>query len=148
MARIEGTRSAARSSAKACAASSYRRSTSARAGAFADACVPRMTIMSSSYEPTSATAGQATTAGTDETVPQTVDDAGRERRRDAQAEQPPRQRRDLRRAEHHHRTRVDQPVHRERNQPGRLPRFSMRPHPSVGMLIRRHRRDRSDNDHG
>jgi hypothetical protein len=53
----------------------------------------------------------------------------RQRRRYAQAEQPPRQRRNRHRppsrVQHHHRARVHQPVHRQRHQPGRPPRLTM-----------------------
>jgi hypothetical protein len=49
----------------------------------------RMTIMSSSYAPTSATAGHAATAAPNQAVPETMGHVGRQRRRDTQAEQAP-----------------------------------------------------------
>jgi hypothetical protein len=79
----------------------------------------------------------------DRPVSQPVSNVGRQRCRDAQAEEPPRQRGNrclpARRTKHHHRTRVNQPVHRQRDQAARPAHFTMRPHESVSMLIRRHR---------
>ena len=49
--------------------------------------------------------------------------------------------------QHHHRTRVDQPVHRQRHQPPRPPGLTVRPHQGVSVLIRRHRSDRRNPDH-
>jgi hypothetical protein len=47
-----------------------------------------------------------------------------------------------------HRTGAVQPVHRQRDQSRRPARFPVRPDQSVGVLIGRHRRDRSDTEHG
>jgi hypothetical protein len=82
-------------------------------------------------------------------MPQAVRHVSRESRGDPQPQQPPGQRghRHLpaRAVQHHHRTRIDQPVHRQRNQPTCPARLAIRPHQSVGMLVGR---DCSDTDHG
>jgi len=72
--------------------------------------------------------------------------------RDAQAGQPPRQRRNAhlaaRRAEQHHRAGVDQPVHRQRHQPAYPARLAVRPHQGIGVFVGRDRGHRRDADHG
>jgi DNA-binding SARP family transcriptional activator len=74
------------------------------------------------------------------------------RRRDTQAEQPPRKQGNPRLAargvKHHHRTRVDEAVHRERDQASSPACFTVRPHQVVGMLVGRHRRDADNAEHG
>ena len=100
--------------------------------------------MSSSYEPTSATAGQA--------MARAVRDVGRECRGDAQAGQPARQcgnrRLAARGVKHHHRARVGKTVHRQRDQASSPACLTVRPHQIVGMLIGRHRRDHGNADNG
>jgi len=100
----------------------------------------RMIIMNSSYEPTSPTAGHAVTAATRQAVLETVSDVRRKRRCDAQPQQPTRQRWNRRlpsrAVRHHHRARVDQPVHLQRHQPGRPSRLAVRPHEIIGVLVR------------
>jgi hypothetical protein len=111
-----------------------------------------MTIIRSSYEPTSATAGHGGHSRANQAVTEAVGDVGCERRRDAQAEQPPRKRGNrrlaARRVKHHHRTRVDQAIQRERNHVGCPARLTVRPHEIVGMLVGRHRSNRRDAEHG
>jgi WD40 repeat protein len=89
---------------------------------------------------------------THQTMAQAVRHAGRQRRCDTQAEQPPRQPRNrrlpARRVQHHHRTGIDQPVHCERHQAGCPAHLTVRPHQVIGMLIRRHRGHRGDAHHG
>jgi hypothetical protein len=75
---------------------------------------------------------------TDQAMAQTVCHVGRECRRNAQAEQPPRQ--------HHHRAGIDQSVHCERDQAGCSADLTVRPDKVVGVLVRRHRGHRSDAD--
>jgi hypothetical protein len=53
-----------------------------------------------------------------------------------------------RRVQHDHRTRVNQPVPRERDQTPRPTRLAVHPHESVSMLVRRHRSHRRDAEHG
>jgi hypothetical protein len=107
-----------------------------------------MTIMSNSYEPTSATAGHAATAAPTGPWPKpwvtlaarvaetpnpsslrASAGTGREGARDI---------------EHHHRARVDEAVHRERDQTGSPACLSVRPDQIAGMLVARHRRDSAD----
>ncbi|GEM_PF-6156493 len=72
-------------------------------------------------------------------------------RRQGPGWQPPGQRRDRHpppgRVQHDHRTRVDEPVHRERDEPCRPAHLPVRPHQGVGMLIRHHRRDHGHAEH-
>lgn len=86
-------------------------------------------------------------SGTDQAVTQAMGHSGRERCRDAQTQQPPRQGRHrhlaARRVEQHHRAGAG-PPYRQRNQPGCPARLAVRPHKSIGMFVRR---DRSDTDH-
>jgi hypothetical protein len=110
---------------------------------------PRMTIMSSSQEPTSDRRPSGHRR-TDRPVPQPMGHVRRERRRDAQAQEPPRQRRNRRLAsrgvQHHHRTRIDQPVQRQRHQAPCPPSLAVRPYQGVGVFVRRDCGDRRDPD--
>lgn len=82
---------------------------------------------------------------------QAVGNVRREGRRDANAEQPLRQSRDrhlaARRVKQHHRTGIDQPVHRERDQASRPASLAIRPHQRVSVPIGRDRSDRHHADH-
>jgi hypothetical protein len=79
-------------------------------------------------------------------MPQAVGNVRRQDRRDANAEQPPRQSRDrhlaARRTKQHHRTGIDQPVHRERNQASRSASLTVHPYQRVSVLTGRDRSDR------
>ena len=76
----------------------------------------------------------------------------REGRRDAKTEQRAGQNRDLhpaaRGVKHHHRTRVDQAVYRERDQASSPACLTVRPHEIIGMCVRRRRRYRRHAEHG
>ena len=88
----------------------------------------------------------------DQAMTQAVRDVGRQGRRDTEAEEPTRQRRNrrlaARRIEHHHRTRVDQTVHRERDHACRPTRLAVRPHEIVSVLVGRDCSHRCDAQHG
>jgi hypothetical protein len=74
-----------------------------------------------------------------------------ESRRDAQAKQPPRQYRHSnaapRRIEHHHRTRIDQPVHGQRDETSSSVTLTVLPDESARMLVRYDRSDERDAEH-
>jgi hypothetical protein len=131
MARTEGTRAAASSAANTTSACSpsgsatdappWGRGTAVCVGA------PRMIIIRSSYDPTSATAGHAATAAP--TAPARA--LGR-------VTAP---------SQHHHRTRTDQPVHRQGDQAPGPAGLAVRPYQRIRVLVRHHRRDSSDAEH-
>jgi hypothetical protein len=87
----------------------------------------------------------------DRPMTQAVGDVSRERRRYPQAEQPTCQRGNrclpTGRVKHHHRTRVNQPVHRERHQSAGPADLTMRPHERVSVFIRRDRGHRRNAEH-
>ena len=115
------------------------------------ACAPRMIIIKSSYDPTSANAGHAATAAPMMPWPRPWATFAARVRNNAQPEEPARQRghpnTPPRRVQHDHRTRIDEPVHRERHQPPRPSCLTVRPYQRVRVLIRRHRSDGRDPDH-
>jgi hypothetical protein len=82
---------------------------------------------------------------------QAVREVGRKGRRDPQAEEPTRQRGNrrltARGVKHHHRTRVDEAVYRERDQASNPAGLTVHPHEIVGMFVGRDRGDRRHTDY-
>jgi hypothetical protein len=113
-------------------------------------CVPRMIIIRSSYDPTSATAGHAATAARTMPWPKPWATFAASV---ATIPKPRSQRASVgtcaprRRIQNHHRTRVDQPVHRQGYEAPGPAGLAVRPPQRTRVLVRHNSRDRSDAEH-
>jgi len=110
----------------------------------------RMITMSSSYEPTSATAGHTATTAPDGLLPRPRATLAASV---AAIPRPSGHRASggtgafRRRVEHHHGAGVDQPVHRQWRQPTRPLRLAVRPDQGIGRLVGHNRSDSRDTDY-